>query len=328
MSGEAHSASEVDVIILSWNRVDDTIAAIASAAEQQGVAKSILVVDQGSEPENLCTLEAYLRSVPGAVLKKLGYNSGVAGGRNIAAGMGRAPYIVGLDSDAVFADAHMLARAVAHLNRNANLCAIGFRIQNYFTGKNDETAWDYPQNCSPDQSFPTTRFMGGGHAIRRSTFEAVGAYDARLFFCGEEVDLCYRMLNTGMRIEYVPAITILHKISPAHRVSWAKGRFFYTVRNSLYTLYKLRIPRGRRLIAAGAFLVRGTSNGMPWVAARGIAASLSMCNAWRRSGGSAASEPLNGATWKYIYTCEVGRRASVFSKLRRQLSRLPQQVGS
>jgi GT2 family glycosyltransferase len=115
LSHETHSAAEVDVIILSWNRVDDTIAAIASATEQQGVAKRILVVDQGSEPEELLKLEAYLRSVPGAVLKNLGYNSGVAGGRNVAAGMGRAPYIVGLDSDAVFADAHMLARAVAHL---------------------------------------------------------------------------------------------------------------------------------------------------------------------------------------------------------------------
>ena len=32
----------------------------------------------------------------------------------------------------------------------------------------------------------TTRFVGAGHAIRRSTFEAVGGYDERLMFCGEE----------------------------------------------------------------------------------------------------------------------------------------------
>ena len=39
MSHATHSAVEVDVIILSWNRVDDTIAAIASAAEQQDVSR-------------------------------------------------------------------------------------------------------------------------------------------------------------------------------------------------------------------------------------------------------------------------------------------------
>ena len=39
---------QIDVIILSWNRVEGTIAAIASTAEQLGVNKRI--VYQGSDP--------------------------------------------------------------------------------------------------------------------------------------------------------------------------------------------------------------------------------------------------------------------------------------
>jgi GT2 family glycosyltransferase len=193
--------AEADIIILSWNRVDETIAAVASAAEQVDVEKRILIVDQGSKPENIAALEEYLKQVPCAELRKLEHNVGVAAGRNHASAMGCSRYIIALDSDAVFADKHTVARAVAHMNANPNLCAIGFRILNYFTRDNDPSSWDYPSERSPHQLFPSTRFVGAGHAIRRTTFEAVGGYDDRLFFCLEETDLCYRMLNTGMRIE-------------------------------------------------------------------------------------------------------------------------------
>ncbi len=175
-NGEIDAESvDADVIILSWNRVEDTLAAIQSAHDQVGVRKRILIVDQGSDRQNLAQLEAFLRAVPEARLQKLSSNSGVAGGRNIASAMGNARYIVALDSDAVFADSNTLARAVKQLDEHPNLCAIGFRIENFFTGRNDDTSWDYPAGRTPDQSFLTTRFIGAGHAIRRSVFEAVGA---------------------------------------------------------------------------------------------------------------------------------------------------------
>lgn len=314
---------QVDVIILSWNRVDDTIAAIASTAEQEGVEKRILIVDQASEPDNLARLERFLQRVPCAALKKLPRNVGVAEGRNIASAMGQAPFIVALDSDAVFADRHMLARAVEHLEANPQLCAIGFRILNYFTGSNDDTAWDYPASFLPDQAFATTRFMGGGHALHRATFEAVGAYDHRLFFCGEEVDLCYRMLNTGKRIAYLPTVTILHKVSPEQRVFWGKGRFFYTVRNTLYSLYKFGMPWPRRLLATGAFLVGGLRNRIPIEALRGIVASTRMCRDFNSSSEDKSVYRLSESTWEYILQCEPSRSQSVLAKIRRQFVALP-----
>ncbi|UCV24548.1 glycosyltransferase family 2 protein [Ferribacterium limneticum] len=322
---------QVDVIILSWNRPDDTIAAIASAAEQEGVVQRILIVDQGSEADNLCQLEAYLAGVPNATLKKLGRNSGVAGGRNIASAMGCAPIIVALDSDAIFADCHVLAVAVAHLDSHPELCAIGFRIDNYYTGENDAAAWDYPPGCRPDTGFPTTRFMGGGHALRRSVFEAVGAYDDRLFFCGEEVDLCYRMLNTGYRIAYVPEVAIRHKSSPEERVVWGRGRYYYTVRNNLYSAYKFGTPLPRLLLGASAFVVRGVRNRVLPSALRGLVDALGMCRAYRqglnlekRNGGFGNPVyALNRETRRYIRQCEPTRQEPLFAKVLRQFTRLP-----
>ena len=324
---------QVDVIILSWNRPEDTIAAIASAAEQEGTSKRVLIVDQGSTPENLKLLEDYLAGVPCATLRKLGRNSGVAGGRNIASAMGTAPYIVALDSDAIFSDRHALAAAVAHMDAHPRLCAIAFRINNYFTGENDATSWDYPPGCRPDNGFPATRFIGAGHAIRRDVFMAVGAYDERLFFCGEEIDLSYRMLNAGYRIAYVPEVSIRHKVSPEHRVLWGRGRYYYTVRNSLYSAYKFGTPLPRLLLGAGAFVLRGWRNRIPLAALRGLIDAVGMCRAYRKTlagaGSNAGSQPsiyaLSDETWRYIHQCEPARHEPLLAKIRRQFVRLPHQ---
>lgn len=316
---------QVDVIILSWNRVDDTLAAIRSAAAQIGVAKRIYVVDQGSEPENLARLEALVDSLPEVELKKLGRNVGVAAGRNIATAMGRAPCIVALDSDAEFADDYTLMRAVANMQVQVRLCAGGFHILNHFTGRNDETSWDYPARFHPDERFDTTRFIGAGHIIRRSVFEAVGGYDERLFFCGEELDLCYRMLNTGHRIAYLPDVVIRHKVSPEHRVFWGRGRFYYTVRNNLYTTRKFGASSLRLGVAAAAFLVKGLRNGIAREALRAFRDSARMCREFARSPEDKSLYRLSDATWEYIRACEPARQDGVARKMLRQLTSLPHQ---
>lgn len=316
------SRSQVDVIILSWNRPEDTIAAIASALEQDGVERRVLVVDQGSEPENFERVAGFVAGNAAVALQRLERNMGVAGGRNIASAMGSGRYIVALDSDAVFADRHCLLRAAAYLDANPQLCALSFRIVNFFTGENDDTSWDYPGR-RPDEGFAATRFIGAGHAIRRSAFEAAGGYDARLFFCSEEIDLCYRMLNLGGRIEYFPDVTVLHKVSPDHRVFWERGRYYYTVRNALYTGYKFGTPLPRLAVGALAFLVRGAYNRIPGSALRGLAAGVRLCLAYARSTEDKKLCRLSAETWRYIRSCEPWRADPALTKIRRQLKRLP-----
>jgi GT2 family glycosyltransferase len=318
----AGKANDVDVIILSWNRTDDLLEAITSARNQAGPTRRILIVDQGSEPQNIERLERFIQDEPDILLKKMGWNTGVAGGRNIATAMGHGRYIVALDSDAVFADSTALARAVQHLDRHRHLGAIGFRIENYFTRQNDALSWDYP-GSNPDQRFFTTRFIGAGHAIRRRAFEAVGGYDARLFFCGEELDLSYRMLNLGFRIEYLPDINVRHKVSPDHRIAWEQGRYFFTVRNALYTSYKFGIPISGLGLAAMAFLVQGASNGVIGSALRGIFAAIRLCAAYRRSTEDKSAYQLSPDTWRYIKECEPWHAEDIVSKIRRQFKKLP-----
>ena len=316
---------DADVIILSWNRPDDVADAITSALDQVEVSRRILVVDQGSEPQNIVRLEQLIDAKPDVELKKLGQNTGVAGGRNIATAMGNGRYVIALDSDAVFGDPATLARAVRHLDANPRLAAIGFRIENYYTGQNDDTSWDYPGH-HPDERFFSTRFVGAGHAIRRMAFEAAGGYDARLFFCQEELDLSYRMLNLGYRIEYFPDVKVRHKISPSHRVAWDQGRYFFTVRNALYSSYKFGTPLSRLGLGAAAFLARGLANGVGVAAARGLYAAIRMCAAYARSTEDKSLYRLLPETREYIGACEPWRSEPAITKMRRQFKRLPGRV--
>ena len=46
---------DADVVILSLDRAEETIAAIRSALAQTGVSRHVFIVDQGSQPENLAS---------------------------------------------------------------------------------------------------------------------------------------------------------------------------------------------------------------------------------------------------------------------------------
>jgi Glycosyl transferase family 2 len=73
---------DVDVVILSLDRAEETIAAIRSVRAQTGVSRHVFIVDQGSRPENLARLAAEVAGRQDVTLLALDRNHGVAGGRN------------------------------------------------------------------------------------------------------------------------------------------------------------------------------------------------------------------------------------------------------
>jgi GT2 family glycosyltransferase len=317
--------SDVDVIILSWNRVEDTIAAIESALAQEGVTKSVQIVDQGSTPDNLERVREMVARHPEVTLKELGGNVGVARGRNIATRMGTARIVVTLDNDALFEDRMILARAVNRFEHDPSLGAVAFRIMNYYTRRDDEMCWDFPRvpPSQADQEFSVSRFIGAGNAIRREAFIAAGEYDETLFFGGEERDLSYRMLNLGYHIKYVPELAVLHRVDPEGRVRWNEGRYYYLVRNGLYTDYKFGMPLWRLARAAAASVVKGAYNGLLAQALRAVVDALVMSVRFSRSKKRTSIYRLRKDAREYIDTCERRGAESVWIRVRRQFVKLP-----
>lgn len=308
--------------------MEETIGAISSTLEQRGVEKHVLVVDQGSEAAQLARLRRFVEDRP-VVLEEVGCNVGVPAGRNIASRMGRAPYIVALDNDAVFGGPDMLHRAVARLEAEPGLGAIGFRILNYFTGRDDPLSWGYPRALMhrSAEEFPAAQFVGAGHALRRAAFEAAGGYDDRLFFAWEELDLSYRMLNLGYEIRYVPDVVVLHKVSPEERMRWDAGRFYYTVRNRLYIHWKYGAPAWRVCRSACGFLIKGIYNRAATQTLKGIADAYRMSRDFRASEAQSSLCTLHDDVRNYIRRCNREDEEGLFYKLYQHvLKRFPESI--
>jgi GT2 family glycosyltransferase len=268
-------AYDADVVILALDRAEATVAAIRSALAQRGVSRHAFIVDQGSHPDTLARLAAEIAGRPDATLVALDANHGVAGGRNRGSALGHGRVIFGLDNDAEFADATTLAHAVAALDADPELAAIGCRILLHTCDADDLSSWGYPRSLLPraHESFDTVTFVGAGHAIRRAAWDG---YDEVLFFCWEELDFCLRAIEQGWRIRYRGDIAVRHKVCPERRFEWSGSRWFHYVRNRLYIERKWRAGWLTLLPRISFYILKAARNGLLLQTLRALRGAASM----------------------------------------------------
>ena len=307
-------AYDADIIILSLDRPDETADAVRSALAQRGVSRHVVVVDQGSRPEHLARLAALLRDRTDATLVRLPDNLGVAGGRNRASAIGHGRVIVALDNDAEFATAGTVAEAVAALDEDAGLGALGFRILAHASGEDDRSSWGYPPRLKPlaAGTFDSATFVGAGHAIRRTVWEQAGGYDEALFFCWEEFDFCLRAIALGWTIRYRGDIAVLHKVSPGRRVTWSATRWFYFVRNRLYIERKYGASWPSLTPRIGGYFLRALRNGVGGQMLRGVAGAVRMSRTVR-------PQALPRHARAYLARTDRAHRGSLASRLREEV---------
>jgi GT2 family glycosyltransferase len=220
----------VDVVILTWNDAPAVLRrALESARQQAGVAVTVTVVDNGSQPPAAVA--------PGVEVLRSAVNLGVGGGRNLGIRAGRAPYVCVLDSDARLRPG-ALTRLLAPLEADDT---VGLSAP-VFTGQApDASAGRAPtlrrklrRALNRTDRYEATPGQGRGDAwevefaigacqlFRRDAFDAVGGLDPSARFGPEDVDFCLKLRRAGWRVVQVDGLTCDHPPRRASRVLWSR----------------------------------------------------------------------------------------------------------
>jgi GT2 family glycosyltransferase len=238
----------ISFVIITYNRPGDALDLARNISGLDGLEELVeeVVIVNNRSPASYEPLEAFMAAHPDIPFRYViaPENLGVSRGRNYAISLTRAPILLFLDDDALIrnqnalryilpifgitafsatgevmlpalsdpADAAAPRRPVGIAAFKVFYASNGEMQVNAFPHKRFAERKDWPQ-------FDTAYFSGAAHAIRRTVFEQVGVYPENFFYGMEEYDLSYRALDAGFSIRYDHRVEILHKESPAGRLT-------------------------------------------------------------------------------------------------------------
>ncbi|WP_094549491.1 glycosyltransferase family 2 protein [Petroclostridium xylanilyticum] len=209
----------VSVIILTWNRKEDTLECIDSIYKQSYKNIEIIVVDNASTDG---TPQAIKKTYPEVKLIHLPHNLGCPEGRNVGIVNSSGEILFFLDNDAII-EPHSLNKIVTRITAEEKLGIVQAKII--------EDPSKFYVDISDKERY-THLFSGGASAFKKEVFDKVGLYPNDFFGQAEESDLALRALEYGYNILYFPQAIIFHKASheQRNRKKIIKRQFFNDIR--------------------------------------------------------------------------------------------------
>ena len=273
-AARGRSPARVGVVILSWNRREDTLACLSSLARADDPLQ-IVVVDNGSVDGSA---DAVAAAHPSAILIRFEHNHGFAGGANagiqtaLEAGVDAVlllnndmvvdpgfvtPLLAARDSDRLAAascsqilfadppDRVWYAGANVHLTRGHHGRNVGF---------------GGPPIPRATRPYRTDCACGGAMLISRSAIERVGLLDETLFAYREDLDWSLRAKACRRHILVVPASVVRHKVSASSGGESSPTSLYYDTRNGIVVAerhaplgaVRTRLRRGVSVLAHAA----------------------------------------------------------------------------
>lgn len=247
------------VVLVAYMTGDSLFPSIDSALAQPEVGE-VVIVDNGSTPEDAARLFALAAEDPRVRLVSGHGNVGFARGANLGAKAAGGPLLVFLNPDAFLGPGGVSALGQALEGRPCPSLA-GARILNpdgteQRGGRRGEITplstflslstlasrvpglerYEVHREGDPTPSgvVESPTVSGACFAIRREDFEVLGGFDEGYFLHVEDIDLCWRARQAGGQVVFQPAAEVLHvghtsRANPL-KVEYAKGcglvRFF------------------------------------------------------------------------------------------------------
>ena len=211
-------------VILNTNKRADTLACLASLAQNTYANHKIIVLDNASSDGSP---EAIRTDYPDVQLIGLTQNLGYAGNNNVgikAAQAQGADWVFVLNEDTTLAP-NCIADLVTAGERDPKIGIVGPLVYHHNEPELIQSAggqmdrhlniWHRGQNQKDTGQFATTDTMewisGCAILLRRQVIEQVGMLDERFFYYWEETEWCLRARKAGWRIVHVPTAKLWHK---------------------------------------------------------------------------------------------------------------------
>ena len=247
------NAAGASVVLVVYMTGESLFPSVDSALGQPEVTE-VIVVDNGSLPEDAARLAELASLNPRVRLVTGQGNVGFARGANLGARISRGDLLVFLNPDAFLGKGGVTALAEALSGRPSPSLA-GARIVNsdgseQRGGRRGEITplstllslstlarrapalrrfeVHLEDEPTPAGVVETPTVSGACFAMRRLDFEALGGFDEGYFLHVEDIDLCWRVRRAGGQVVFQPAARVVHvghtsRANPL-RVEFSKGR--------------------------------------------------------------------------------------------------------
>ena len=273
----------VAVLILNWNGKHFLEQFLPDLVEHTpSRLAEIIIADNGSTDNSLAWIRA---SYPQIRIIEFSENHGFAGGYNLAIDACKHEHILLLNSD-VEVSQGWLEPLVAGL-KDPGVGAVMPKIlscerRDHFEyagasgGFLDKYGYPFCRGRIFDQLEPDLKqyntplevhwTTGACMLIRREVFVSIGKFDADFFAHMEEIDLCWRIRRSGLKLFVIPESQVYH-VGGGTLPNESAAKLFLNFRNNLFLLYK-NLPEGKLIstifirlildgVAAAKYLVSG-----------------------------------------------------------------------
>jgi GT2 family glycosyltransferase len=222
------------VIIIAYNSCDFIPACLKSVRDAcEEIDSQIIVLDNGSTEPIIPEIKNFFPEVEWIDSKE---NLGFGKGCNLAEKHATKPYLFFINPDTIisknafremlkFMEEHPEAGTVGCriLNEDGTLqwaCRRSFPTIVSAVSKTIGLAALFPKNktlasynmsyADPDEMIEVDAISGSFFCIRRDVYEKLNGFDEDYFMYGEDLDLCFRTKQMGLKNYYTPVTNILH----------------------------------------------------------------------------------------------------------------------
>lgn len=213
-SGKRKGERSVDTVIVNFRTKELTLDAVKSVLDEPQT-KSVIVVENGSEDDSAAWLAENLKDsrIKLLVSEK---NLGFGGGNDLGAGSASAEFVFFLNSDATL-EPGGLALMVERLN-DPTVGVVGSAIylpsgelQPNVFGLFPTPSRILSRRAASSSDSPEPDWVSGAAMmVRRAEFLDLKGFDERLFMYMEDVDLCKRYRDRGLRVVREPSAKVVH----------------------------------------------------------------------------------------------------------------------